>query len=65
MNIIPITRWIMICNGCGAPITEQDGSSQEFLPMYETKEDALKASVDAYDEDGKHPAVAEVVIRGL
>lgn len=68
-KIDPIVRWVMICNHCGAPasagLTGNDGAIEEMLPIYKTREEALKASIEAFDDTGQHPAVVQVVIQGI
>lgn len=53
---------MLLCNGCGAPILEH-GNLYTAMPIFDTKEEALALSIDAYDETGQHPAVAQVIIQ--
>jgi hypothetical protein len=67
MDVKPITRWILVCNHCGAPMEAGDpvARTTDAIPAFKTREEALKASLDIWDDDNQHPAVARVIIKGV
>lgn len=58
--------YALICNHCGSPIRIDQKEDEKFLLQaiyaFDTKEDALRATLDIYDESGQHPKVEKIDI---